>query len=256
MLDLAQRQKEYEGNTDSFLMNRVPIIIRVDGKGFTKLTSNLPKPCYDFNHVMANTMLYVIKEMQGAVFGYCQSDEITFVLKNDQSLETQPWFQNRVQKIVSVSSALATKGFEKSIQTLDKSINLIGDAVFDARVFAVPSIVEAANNIIWRQKDCYKNAVSMAAQSKFSHNALQTKNTTERKKFLLDKYSIDFDDYYEPSFRKGVAVYRVPTVVKDDVVRNKWTLNFDLPFFVDDQDFLYNILINGLDIFRTPSEII
>lgn len=261
---ISDRQKDYEHVVDYQLMKRVPVMIRVDGKGFTKLTQNLERPSYDFLHVMANTMLYCIKEMQGAVFGYAQSDEITFVLKNDQSLESAPWFQNRVQKIASTSAALATKGFERSLQTLDKSLDLVGDAIFDARTFSVPSIGEAANNLIWRQQDCYRNAVSMASQNnllqkigdKKALRLLHGKSTQERKKLLLEKCGIDFDDRYQPSFRKGIAAYRIPTLVKDDVSRNKWTLNFDLPFFVEDKDFLYNILLNGHDIFRAPPELL
>jgi len=261
---IGERHKDYENATDYCLMKRVPVIVRADGKGFTKLTRNLARPSYDFLHVMANTMLYCIKEMQGAVFGYTQSDEITFILKNDQSLDSAPWFQNRIQKISSATAAMATKGFERSLQTLDKNLDLVGDALFDARAFAVPTIGEAANNLIWRQQDCQRNAVSMAAQGglvkklgdKQALRLLHGRSTEERKKLLLEKCGVDFDDYYQPAFRKGVAAYRVPTVVKDGVSRNKWILNFDLPFFVEDKDFLYNILINGHDIFRAPPELL
>ena len=262
---LGDRQKQYEDNYDYSITRRVPVIIRADGRSFHRVTRKIQKP-YDpqLLNVMANSMLYAITEMQGAVFGYQQSDEITFILRNDQSLDAEPWYQNRVQKIASISGSLVTLGFNKSLQMLEKKLDIVGDAIFDARVFTLPYISEVANNLIWRQQDCIKNATSCAAQAELSRKfgkktalkLLHKKVSSEKREMLLHHCGIDFDDYYPASFRRGVAVYKVPTLVPTStgpVSRNKWTLNWDLPNFVEDRDFLLNILINGHDIFRAPS---
>lgn len=262
---LGDRQKQYESNYDYSILRRAPIIIRADGRSFHRVTRKLPKPyCPALLDVMSNTMLYAITEMQGAVFGYQQSDEITYVLRNDQSLEAEPWFQNRIQKIVSVSSSLTTLGFNKCLQTLPEKLDIVGDAIFDARVFALPYLSEVANNLIWRQQDCIKNAISSAAQAELSTKfgkktalkLLDGKISSEKKEMLLHHCGIDFDEYYPASFRKGVAVYKVPTIVptKDGgISKNKWIINADIPDFVEERDFLLSILLNGKDVFRTPN---
>lgn len=262
MSDLSVRQKEYEDHSELSLMRRVPVVIRVDGRNFKKVTEKLPKPSSDLIHVMANTMLYVIKEIQGAVFGFTHSDEILFILRNDQSLESEPWFQNRISKITSITASLATKGFEKSLMTLDSTLDLIGDPVFDCRASARPNIPEAANCVLWRQFDCISNSVTMAAinhlSQKLGHKTalklLHEKNTKERKQLLLEKCDIDFDEYFSAAFRHGVAVYRTPTIINDTYSRDKWTLDFDLPLFSEEQDFIYNILINGTGSVKTLRE--
>lgn len=263
---LGTRQKQYESNYDYSITRRMPIIIRVDGRSFSRVTRKLQKPyCSEFLNVMANAMLYAITEMQGAVFGYQQSDEITYVLRNDQSLEAEPWYQNRIQKMVSIAASLTTLGFNKCLQTTASKLEVVGDAIFDARVFAMPYISEVANNLIWRQQDCQKNAISGAVQTELANKfgkrtalkLLDKKISSEKKELLLHHCGIDFDDYYPSSFRRGVAVYKVPTIVsfnkEGEVSRNKWTLNWEIPDFVEERDFLLSILINCKDIFRVPS---
>jgi len=130
---LGDRQKDYEKAFDYSLIRRTPIIVRVDGRSFHKVCRKLAKPYEPLMlEAMVNTMFYVVSEMAGAVFAYQQSDEITFVLRNDQSLDSEPWYDNRVQKIVSIVSSLATLGFNKTINNIDKKLDLTGDAIFDA----------------------------------------------------------------------------------------------------------------------------
>src|SRR3954468_4164279 len=98
---LGARQKDYEKPYDYMLPRRLPVIIRVNGRNFHRVTRKLDQPfCPKLLDFMGSTMLYSIMEMQGAVIGYQQSDEITFVLRNDQTLDSEPWYQNRLQKIL------------------------------------------------------------------------------------------------------------------------------------------------------------
>lgn len=265
---LGDRQKEYEAVYDVAITRRLPIVIRVDGRSFHRLTRNLPKPhCIDFEKIMAQTMLYTIMEMQGAVFGYTHNDEITFILKNDQSFEAEPWYQNRIQKMVSVTSSLCTRGFDRAVLAMENKLELVGDAIFDARTFPLPYISEVVNNLIWRQQSCIRDALSAAAQHELSQKfgsrtaikLLDNRTSVEKKEMLLDHCGIDYDEYYSSSFRKGMAAYKTPTLIplKEGVVsKNKWILDDDLPIFHEDKDFVYNILINGHDVFRAPEELI
>lgn len=264
---LGSRMKKYEECSDYSLIQRTPIIIRIDGRSFSKLTKNLPKPfCQNLQHIFHNTMLYCAPEIQGLVIAYHQSDEITFILRNDQALDTQPWFDNRINKITSITAAIATLGFNKLLQDTDPKIDLCGEAVFDARVFQVPDLTEACNNLVWRQQDCIKNAITSASQfhlvNKFGKRTalkmLHKKISSEKKKLLLNECGIDFDEHYSSAFRLGAAIYKIPMIIsipgkEEPIYRDKWSLNTNLPVFTQDKDLIPSILINRRDIFRGAS---
>lgn len=262
---LGSRQKDYEAAYDSTIIRRAPVVVRVDGRSFTRVCRKLQKP-YEplLLEAMAQTMFYVVCEMAGATFAYQQSDEITFVLRNDQSLDSEPWYGNRVQKIASVTAGLATLAFNKAIQNLDKKIDLVGDALFDARVFALPTLSEAVNNLIWRQQDCTRNAISGTAQAllgkKFGKKSalkmLHGQSVKGKLELLRTECGIEFDEEFPSSYRLGVGAYKVPIIVptKDgDSTRKKWTIDWDLPNFVSDRDFVYNVIFSGSDVYREKS---
>ena len=113
-MNLGNRIKTYEQAYDYYMPYRLPVIIRLDGKGFSKFTRNIKadKPFDEFLcECMSKTTKYVAEKIEGCVFGYTQSDEITLVIKNDQSLESTPWFANRIQKITSISASMASSIF-------------------------------------------------------------------------------------------------------------------------------------------------
>lgn len=263
---LGERQKDYEKAFDYEMIRRTPVIVRVDGRGFSKLTRKLKRP-YEpiLLEAMAETMFYLVSEMAGAVFGYQQSDEITFVLRNDQTLDSEPWYGNRVQKLCSISAALATKGLEKALAKQEPKLPLIGDAIFDARVFAVPTVSEAVNNLIWRQQDCTRTAVSNAAQTllgkkigkKTAFNLLQGKSVKDKIEILKEECEIDFSEEFPSAFKSGVGAYKIPIVIPTntgiDSTRKKWILDWELPNFVTGRDFIYNIILTGQDVFREAS---
>lgn len=50
----------------------------------------------------------------GAKFAFVQSDEISVVLTDFETIQTQAWFDNNLQKIVSVSASYATRAFNEA----------------------------------------------------------------------------------------------------------------------------------------------
>lgn len=263
-MDISDRMKSYEANYDSSIMRRIPLIIRCDGRGFSRVCRKLKKP-YEplLLEAMVNTMLSVIGEMSGSVFGYAQSDEITFVLRNDQSLDSESWYKNRVQKITSITSGLTTLAFNKEIVKMN--ISLTGDAIFDARVFGMPTISEVVNNLIWRQMDCQRSAISGATQvilgKKFGKKTvlkmIHGKNSKDKLYLLKEECGIDFKEEFPSSFRLGVGVYKVPVVLStkdgNSETRKKWRINWELPEFIQNRDFIYNIISSGSDVFRAEN---
>ena len=165
---LGDRMKgAYENKYRLYLPERIPVIIRLDGKAFHTFCRGLKKPFDDlFISVMQDTMLDLCKNISGCKLGYVQSDEISLLLVQTKE-ESQPWFDNNIQKIVSVSASMATlyfnKNFERRVFELmenyakdksdyteeelkyvDKLDSKIYTAMFDSRVFVIPK--EEVNN--------------------------------------------------------------------------------------------------------------
>ena len=91
---LGERMKEnYENRAKTYLVRRMPVIIRLDGKAFHTFTRGLKKP-YDeiFHKAMNETTKYLCENIQGCVLGYTQSDEITLILQDYKTLTTSAWF--------------------------------------------------------------------------------------------------------------------------------------------------------------------
>src|SRR5574340_1270127 len=105
-IKLKDRVDSYREASDYKLINRLPIIIVINGRSFSKLTSLLDKPyCTKFSECIFSTMLRLCTEVEGALFAYQHNDEIAVVIRNDQNLDTSPWYDNRVQKISSVTAS-------------------------------------------------------------------------------------------------------------------------------------------------------
>ena len=112
---LGDRMKKYyEEVSKTRLVRRMPVIIRLDGKAFHTFTRGFKKP-YDqvLGNSMVRTMEYLCQNIQGCIFGYTQSDEITLVLVDYKNLNSAAWFDYQVQKIVSVSAGMASMYFNK-----------------------------------------------------------------------------------------------------------------------------------------------
>jgi tRNA(His) 5'-end guanylyltransferase len=201
--ELGDRMKRYEGASLYKLPIRMPIILRVDGKCFQKFLGNAEKP-YDFifRKNMDVVGLNVIREIQGAVMAYLQSDEISFLITPYTSLDFQPWFDNEVQKMASVGASLVTKEFN--------ALGMFGDACFDARVFVLPK-EEVVNYFIWRQRDWETNSLQMLARSLFSHKEVENKSNLEMKEMVKTKGE-DWD-YLDDWIRRGRVVFRNPITV-------------------------------------------
>jgi len=255
MKNLGDRMKGYEQSYDTSIMSRVPIIVRVDGKSFSKWTKkiNAKKP-FDLplSEMMVEAMRYTASNIEGCVFGYTQSDEMTFVIRNDQSLESTPWFGNRVQKICSVVSSMVTASFNLENVRYNGVNNI---AHFDARVFAVPDVQEAINCLIWRQNDAVKNSISASCYyevaekigKKTARKLMHGLNQNKQQELLFQQTGINWNDY-PVKFKRGVGTYRITydTVIDgNECVRSKWKVDEEIPIFTRDTEFLYNLFKVG-----------
>jgi len=252
---LGNRMKQYESLSDISLMRRVPVVVRLDGKNFSNLTKRLKleKP-FDmrFLGAMSDTMLHVASDVEGCVIGYTQSDEITLILVNNQSLDSQPYFGNRVQKISSITASMATARFNKKITELVGCQDV--EACFDSRVFSVPYPVEAMNALIWRQQDCVRNSILSSAYyeigkvkgRKTAQKMMHGLNVSELQELMFKEVGINWSKKYELSLKNGTTAYRKPVEVSTpngNTIRNKWVLE-PAPIFQSDtgKKWLLNLL--------------
>lgn len=175
---LGDRMKAYEAAEATLVPPRSYCVLRVDGRAFHSWTRGLDRP-FDaaIAQAMDATAVALCQEVQGAVLGFVQSDEISVVYTDFGRETTQGWFGRKVQKQVSIAAAVATAAFADACLATDHLWNR-RLATFDARVFAVPDAVEVANYLIWRQRDAIRNSISMCAQATFSHRQLQGVNTS------------------------------------------------------------------------------
>ena len=111
---LGDRQKQYEISSETQLVPKMPIIIRIDGKAFHTYTRGMVKPFDEvLGTAMKKTMQALCKDVHTCIFGYTQSDEITLVLKLPDRIRSQAYMNRRAQKIVSLTASKATRYFNK-----------------------------------------------------------------------------------------------------------------------------------------------
>lgn len=266
---LGDRMKNnYENRAKTYLTRRMPVIIRLDGKAFHTFTKGLKKP-YDeiFHNTMNATMKYLCENIQGCKLGYTQSDEITLLLTDYDTFDTDAWFDNNVQKICSVSASMATMAFNKyffkyadeycdavaALQDFDIEGEYISilqkalekGAIFDSRCFNIPK-EEVTNCFIWRQQDATRNAIQMLGQCNFSHKELHGKSCNDIQDMLMTKKGINFNDM-PTEFKRGVCCVKEEYAAVDlstysgpieTITRTRWVLDKEIPIFTQDRNYV------------------
>jgi tRNA(His) guanylyltransferase len=227
---LGDRMKTFESVNNIKLIRRMPLIIRLDGKAFHTFTKKFDKP-FDkqLSDVMAEVSKYLVKNVQGCKMAYTQSDEISLLITDYDELNTDSWFDKKVQKMVSVSAAMATMKFQQLIAAgaIDEEKMVTKDALFDSRAFVIPK-EDVTNYFIWRQQDAIRNSVQMLAQSLFSHKQLQKKSCKVLKEMLIEEKNTSWEDV-ETRYKHGICVLRQPYGVEIDT---------EIPVFTEDRSYV------------------
>lgn len=235
---MGDRFKAYENVAEQVLPSRLPVLLRLDGNSFSKLTKKLKfkKPFDDlFDGAMEEAALAVLRYCSGARFAFIESDEITIALRNDQTVETTPFLANRTQKIASLTAATASVAFNSYLRAGFME-ELEVDGIFDCRVYVVPES-DLNNAILWRQFDSRRNCISGYAYYRVKESPnhslkmLDKMSTADRSKLLADDFDLP-EDKIPRHHLFGRMIYRQDT---------RWIVDKNLPFFKDDQNFVYNL---------------
>ena len=185
--DLGDRMKSHEATYENVVPANSYMVLRIDGRAFSKFTAAYQKP-YDvrIEDAMNQTAIALRKEFHASLV-YTQSDEITVVVPPKWNEKGQKFedhiFGGRVQKIVSVAASRAAVAFDRALT------NRVNDTLptFDCRVMTLDES-EAANAIYWRILDCERNAVSGLFRYTFGHRAMQCKPCSVMKTELGDDW--------------------------------------------------------------------
>lgn len=265
--ELGNRMKEnYENRSKTYLTRRTPVIIRLDGKAFHSFTRGFEKP---FDNIlvqtMQETMMQLCKNIQGCVFGYTQSDEITLVLCDYKKFNTDAWFDYNVQKITSISASMATLYFNKffnnkvdelwnkieGIQHItpgdgtvlerhklecyyDKLNSKRNSALFDSRCFNIPER-EVTNCIFWRQEDATRNSIQSVGQAYFSHKELMNKSCNDIQDMLFQVHGVNWNSYPD-HLKRGTCCYKGTD--------GKWFMDLHMPRLIEENRKFLDDIIN------------
>ncbi len=206
-MNLGERMKLYESETERRLMPLLPVVARLDGKCFHTFTKGMGRP---YDKGLSDLLVSATKMLVGetnALVGYTQSDEITLAWYSP-TIESQIFFDGRVLKMSSILSAMLSVWFnEHKSEFISPTNHNTRTALFDCRVWNVPTLAEASNVFVWREQDATRNSVSMAAQSVFSHKELHGKSCSEMQEMLYSLGNINWNNYPN-SFKRGTYVRR------------------------------------------------
>jgi tRNA(His) 5'-end guanylyltransferase len=278
---LGDRMKDfYEDRTRYKLARRTNTIIRIDGKAFHTYTKGLERP-FDLGLMedMNKTTEYLCQNIQGAKFGYVQSDEISILITDYDDISTHAWFDGNLQKMSSIAASLATAKFNQLRMTrfarnsgiepkfrdesyiAESEIENFKLAMFDARVFQIPYHEEVFNYFIWRQQDASRNSISSVAQANFSTKELNGKKTSDMQDMLMLERGINWNDF-SPREKRGTLIRKVERhFVRKDIdpiddgktyaidkgniyTRNVWEADPETPIFSKDKDYLKELMPN------------
>ena len=199
--DFAASMKRQECYQSLRLLDGAWSVIRVDGRGFSKLTERAFEKPYDvrFRDLMHEAGVALVDDFQG-VCAYVQSDEISLVLPPDWAL-----FDRRVEKIVSLTAALASATFSLGL----------GEVIqFDSRVWVGVDVDAVVNYMRWREADATRCALNTACywalrddgKSARQATSILSGATISQKNELLFERGQNFNDF--PVWQKrGVLLH-------------------------------------------------
>ena len=204
-ISLGDRMKEFESvHTQTSLVPGIPVYVRIDGRAFHTVTKGLQKP---FDPDFAFTMKEVTKHLHdktNAFISYVQSDEISLCYFEPSKMP----FETRLFKLESVlagmaSSAFCVYGMKTNLK--DRIEKFIPH--FDCRVCQMP-LEEIPNMLLFRERHCLKNAITLVALEHFSNKQIHKKNGYEKIEMLKNS-GIDFNKDIDEDFRYGSWFRRV-----------------------------------------------
>ncbi|KAM0235327.1 hypothetical protein ACHAP5_009762 [Fusarium lateritium] len=215
---MANSKFEYVRNfeTSDPLLPNTWIVVRVDGRGFTKMCAKygFEKPndrrALDLMNAAAKA---VVTELPEITIAYGVSDEYSFVFHKASTL-----FERRASKLVStvVSTFTANYVYLWSTYFPDSPLSPPLPS-FDGRAVCYPSVQNLRDYMSWRQVDCHiNNLYNTSFWALIQHGGLDNKEAektltgtyaADKNEILFSRFSINYNN--EPEmFKKGSVIFR------------------------------------------------
>ncbi|KIW02245.1 uncharacterized protein PV09_06397 [Verruconis gallopava] len=220
---MANSKYEYvrDFETDDALLKNTWIVVRIDGRGFHKLSKkyNFKKPNDpEALRLMNDAAKAVMQELTDLVMAYGVSDEYSFVFHKDTNL-----FGRRASKLISTVVSTFTAYYigywlQSSFGPLTPPM-----PTFDGRCVLYPTVGNLRDYISWRQADCHINNLynttfwSLVTQGEPSTGGKPMSNTEAEarlqgttsadKNEILFRNGINYNNEL-PIYRKGTVLYR------------------------------------------------
>lgn len=202
--DLDARMRVFEQADDRRVLPGLHIVVRLDGRGFTRQTREVWRLEAPFDVHFRDHMLDTVEHLMncgfGVVYGYTQSDEISLLLRLDDQT-----FGRKTRKIISVLAGEASARFTLAMGQM---------ACFDARVSQLPGDDLVIDYFRWRHEDAHRNALNAhgywllrgRGQSAQAATAALSGLSIADKNELLFQHGVNFND--QPAWQKrGMGLY-------------------------------------------------
>jgi tRNA(His) guanylyltransferase len=204
---LDKRMRSFEENLDQFVLPGVFIVVRLDGRGFTRLTKELLPLERRFDERFRDAMISTVAHLMDCGFkvryGYTQSDEVSLLLDRDENT-----FGRKTRKLISILAGEASARFTQAMGTV---------GVFDCRIIPLPTEDLVVDYFRWRGEDAHRNSLSAWCYWTLRKEGLSASDATRRVEGLsvADKNDLLFNrgiNYNElPAWQKrGVGLYYRP----------------------------------------------
>lgn len=191
------------------------IVIRLDGKGFTKFTEahGFEKP-NDMRglSLMNKSAEEVMGRFPEIWIAYGQSDEYSFVLRRKTTL-----FNRRYEKIVSCIVSCFSSAFALNFSVFFPEKQLKEVPIFDGRCVCYPDLSTLRDYLSWRQVDCHINnlyntcfwslVLKKNIPNKEAQNLLKDMKSDQKNELLFNDFGVNYNSI-EAIYRKGTILIR------------------------------------------------
>ncbi len=218
--------------TDYKLMPNSYVMIMLDGRSFSSTIKKYFKKPFDdtFISIMNETAIYLCEQIQGCKFAYVQSDEISLVVTDFETPETDAFFKYRLEKITSLCASIATSKFNQlmtieAFNRVDKESFTKSDIInvietmrlhqFDCKAWNVPSYNDVYTWFLFRQSDCLRNSKQQTARTYLTHKECTGKKVDELINILKETKDIDWDNF-DDGKRYGRFIFKETVHMKSD----------------------------------------
>ena len=280
---LKEKCEYFRSLTDYRLVPNSYVIAFLDGRAFSHMIKNKYKKPFDdtFVRIMNEVAEYLVKNIQGAKFAYTQSDEISILITDFDTPDTDAAFGYRICKLQSILASMAASKFNQlallydvesrlydnclfdSVSTIYKASEVLDElknqklVEFDCKVWTVPDYNTAFCHFLWRQNDCVRNSKQQTAQSFVSHKELTGKSADEQIELCKIEKGVDWNEF-DDGLKYGRLIYKERKLFKNYVVDNE-TAGYDgvAVQTMQEQEYIRNVWSSHpADIFGDENSII